>query len=355
MGRIYANTKLLNYPEKLAALRRGEITAPVHVRIKPTNACNHDCWFCAYRSGAVSLGEEMNVRDKIPPDRMAEIADDLVEMGVKAVTFSGGGEPLIYPRIDETVRRLAEGGVSVAALTNGSRLKGRVADAFATHATWLRVSIDGWDGPSYAKYRGASEDAFEEVMANLAAFSRLGSPCVLGASIIVDRDNAAHIRHLAGRLKDAGVNHAKVSPCIVSNEAAENDAYHDPIRGVARAQIAEAARDLNDGRFTVVDHYHEMGELFPKDYDSCPFAQYLTVIAADLKVYTCQDKAYTAGGLLGSIAERRFKDFWFSDENRQALNAVDPSRHCRHHCVAEPKNRLLHEVLTIDAAHAAFV
>jgi 2-iminoacetate synthase ThiH len=56
MGRIYSDIKVLNYPEKLAALREGRITAPVHVRLKPTNVCNHNCWFCAYRSGNVSLG-----------------------------------------------------------------------------------------------------------------------------------------------------------------------------------------------------------------------------------------------------------------------------------------------------------
>ena len=84
----------------------GEVRAPVHIRIKPTNVCNHDCYFCAYRSQDMSLGEDMDKRDRIPREKMLEIADDLVAMGVEAVTFSGGGEPLIYPHLVETIERL---------------------------------------------------------------------------------------------------------------------------------------------------------------------------------------------------------------------------------------------------------
>ena len=46
--------------------------------------------------GDLQLGEEIDVRDSIPEDKMNEIVDDLVKMDVKAVTFSGGGEPFLY-------------------------------------------------------------------------------------------------------------------------------------------------------------------------------------------------------------------------------------------------------------------
>ncbi len=81
----------------------------------------------------------------------------------------------------------------------------------------------------------------------------------------------------------------------------------------------------------------------------------LTIIGADLGVYSCQDKAYTPTGRLGSIAGRRFRDFWFSPENERALAAIDPSIHCRHHCVASAKNELINEFLSLAADHAAFV
>lgn len=352
--RVYSDTKVLRYPDRLAALAAGREVAPVHVRIKPTNVCNHDCYFCAYRSDNVSLGEDMNPLDKISRAKMAEIVEDLIAMEVHAVTFSGGGEPLLYPHIAETVTRLAEGGIKIGTLTNASRLRGNVAKALSAHATWVRVSIDGWDGSSYARYRGIDEDAFSKVMDNLGAFGALGGPCTLGASIIVDEANADHIRELVRTLKGQGVRHAKISPCIVSNDGRVNDAYHAQFSDTVREQI-ERARELEDERFAIVDHYHHEPENFDKPHMWCPVLNFLTVIGADCMVYACQDKAYTKDGMLGSIADRRFRDFWFSEEAAARRGAINPTRDCPHHCVADAKNALLHDYLAADPAHAAFV
>jgi len=354
MARLYSNLKFLRYGDRLAALADRRLVAPVHVRIKPINRCNHNCWYCAYRADNLTLGEGMRLDDRIPTAKMFEIVDDLVGMGVQAVTFSGGGEPLLYKELPQVVERLAAGGVKVAALTNGSNLKGAMADAFARHGTWLRVSLDAWDDDSYVASRGAPAGAFTKLIANLRAFAARDTACVLGISLIVGKANHARIADLCARLKDAGVNHVKISGAVVSNDVGQNNLYHARIAEETARQIA-AAKSLDDHRFTIVDHYHELEGRFDKDYHSCPFLQFLTVIGADSRVYSCQDKAYTEGGLLGSIAERSFKEFWYSPENHTRLYGIDPSRSCRHHCVAHQKNVVLSEFLSTDTDHARFV
>jgi hypothetical protein len=72
-------------------------------------------------------------------------------------------------------------------------------------------------------------------------------------------------------------------------------------------------------------------------------------------VYTCQDKAYTNSGLLGSIRERSFAEFWAGDDLRQALLRLNPSCDCRHHCVAHAKNLMLLDYLQADRDHLDFV
>ena len=95
MGSLYTPFKIFHYQEKLDSLLREINTTlpPLHIRIKPTNVCNHNCWYCAYRASDLQLGQDMNVCDAIPEVKMLEIVDDIVGMGVQAVTFSGGGEP----------------------------------------------------------------------------------------------------------------------------------------------------------------------------------------------------------------------------------------------------------------------
>jgi MoaA/NifB/PqqE/SkfB family radical SAM enzyme len=350
----YSNLKMFGFPDRLTAIAAGGVPAPVHVRIKPINHCNHGCWYCAYRVDQLQLGEGMDLKDRLPDAKLFEIADDLVAMGVEAVTFSGGGEPLLHKALPAVVERLAAGGIRVATLTNGANLKGRMADVFARHGTWVRVSIDAWDDASYARSRNVKEGEFSRVIENIRAFAARGSRCVLGASFIVGRDNVDRLEEACALLKDAGVHHVKLSAAIVSNDVAENNAYHRAFAARAAEQIAQV-QALADARFSIADHYHEMDGRFAKPYASCPFARLLTVIGADGMVYFCQDKAYTEAGSLGSIEDRRFRDFWFSAENKARLSALNPSRDCNHHCVAHAKNLALTEYLGLDPAHAGFV
>ncbi len=355
MATLYSNLKFLQYAGHIEALRAGRVAAPVHVRIKPINRCNHSCWYCAYRADQLQLGEGMNLDDKIPEDKMAEIVDDLIAMGVKAVTFSGGGEPLLYKPLPGVVERLGQAGVRVASLTNGANLRGSMAEAFARWGTWIRVSLDSWDDATYAKARSISDGQFSKLLDNIRAFSVRGSKCVLGISFIIGRDNHEHVFDVCQLLKAAGVNHVKLSGAVVANDLRANNLYHREFAPAVTAQIRRARQELNDGRFSVIDHYHELDELFEKSYSSCPFLQFLTVIGADCAVYTCQDKAYTESGLLGSIRDRSFREFWFSEENRRKLYGLDPSVACRHHCVAHGKNLAINEVLALDPDHACFV
>lgn len=355
MGLLYTKMKVFHYKDKLDSLPKdGDILPPLHVRIKPTNACNHNCAYCAYRAENLQLGQDMDVADAIPRDKMAEIVEDLIEMKVGAVTFSGGGEPFVYPYLLETAQALKAGGVKVASLTNGSRLSGELAEFFAHEGSWLRVSLDGYDDASYAKYRGVKEGAFTRLMENMAAFKKLGGSCYLGVSLIVDAGNQAHVYDLLSRLRDTGVNSVKVSPCIIDNDGAANNEYHRPFFDSVSEQVAKAKATLDGDDFLVYDAYHELDEKFTKPYASCPYCQILPVIGADQNLYPCQDKAYNLEeGLLGTMKDKRFKELWFSDKNR--FFRIDPSVHCNHHCVANAKNLLIHEYLGTDPGHMEFV
>ena len=354
MTTLYSSLKFLRFADNLEALSEGRVVAPVHIRVKPTNHCNHNCWYCAYRTDDLTLGNEMREQDSIPTDKMLALAHEFVEMGVKAVTFSGGGEPLLYKPLPKVIDILAEGGIRVAALTNGSNLKGRVADAFAQHGTWIRISVDAWNDESYVKSRGARQNDFSRLIDNIRAFTERDTRCVLGVSFIVGHDNHQRIAEVCALFKDCGVNHVKLSGAVVSNDAAGNNSYHRSIKAEVTRQI-DIAGPLANETFTILNHYHDLEGRFEKHYHTCPFLQFLTVIGADQNVYTCQDKAYTESGRMGSIADTTFKAFWFSDENQHFLKSFDPSVQCGHHCVSHAKNLAIHEYLSLDHEHSYFV
>jgi Fe-coproporphyrin III synthase len=354
MDDVYSKLKFLRFRDQLEALENGHVAPPVHVRIKPMNPCDHDCWYCAYHDENLQLGNLMEYKDRLPREKMMEIADDLAEMGVKAVTFSGGGEPLIYPHIAEAANRLGKSGIKLATLTNGSHLHEDIAEAFARYGTWIRVSIDGWNAESYAKIRNVKLTEFDMVINNMRNFANLNSSCILGINYVIDNQNYGHVLEFTKLMKDVGVNHMKIMGVLVSNDGRESNQYHDTFRESVYSQI-EQAKLLEDGKFKIIDHYHEFPERFDKDYQTCPSMQFLTIIGADSKVYSCHDKAYTELGLLGSIENRRFKDFWYSEENKKRLKEINPSKDCQHHCAEHKRNLMLHEYMNVDQGHMEFV
>ncbi len=351
---IYNNNKFLYYPGTLYAYLKHEVVAPTHIRIKPINHCNHNCWYCAYRNNSLQLGDDIELKDSIPEYKMDEIVSDVIGMGVRAVTFSGGGEPLLYKSLPRHIEKLAKAGVKVAALSNGSNLKGTMAEAFSKYGTWIRISMDAWDDLSYTKARGVPDGSFSKLMRNMSLFVKTGTECVLGASFIIGKENHQHIYDVCEKLKDIGVDHVKLSGVVVGNSADESNHYHKEIYNEVSAQI-EKSIVLNDKKFSVVNHYHQLEGRFNKDYDSCPYLMYLTVIGADSAVYTCQDKAYTKSGLLGSLKDRSFKELWFSPENNEKLFKFNPSVKCNHHCVTHLKNLSIFDFVDNKNKHTDFV
>lgn len=83
---------------------------PLTCHILLTTACNYDCEGCFYRRD--------ESRD-IPFDRLVPLLEDLASEGVKSIAF-GGGEPTLYPRINEAVHVAKKLGFYVAVTTNGA-------------------------------------------------------------------------------------------------------------------------------------------------------------------------------------------------------------------------------------------
>lgn len=355
MANKYSNLKIFHYKEKLDSLSSdtNEIKAPIHIRIKPTNVCNHNCWYCAYKVDNLQLGQDMVEKDFIPEQKMMEIINDCKDMGVKAITFSGGGEPFTYRYFSQTIKKLIEKNISFASLTNGSRLNGEIAELFALNATWLRVSIDGYDDESYAKARDVKVGEFSKLIQNMKDFIAIKDrTCNLGVSFIIDNTNYTKIYEFSKLMKEVGVDSIKLSGCVVENKGEKNNEYHKPFYDEAKELSQKAKDELEDENFEVFDSYHYLENKFDKDYTWCPYSQILPVIGADLNIYPCQDKAYNLdNGLVGTIKDKSFKEFWFNDKNK--FFKINPSIDCQNHCVANSKNQMILDYLDIE--HLGFV
>ncbi len=356
MANKYSKYKIFHFKDKIDSLSQdsGKILPPINIRIKPTNVCLHNCWYCSYRLDDVQLGQDMVEKDYIPRDKMMEIIDDCESMGVKAITFSGGGDPFYYKYLLDTIKKLSTTSIKFSSLTNGVLLKGEIAKLFSKYGTWVRISIDGWDDKSYSEYRGIKEGEFSKVIENLKNFKKLNGKCALGVSLVVDAKNFEHVYEIIEKVKNAGVDSIKVSPCVISNKGIENNNYHKPLYDTVQMQLEKAKNNFETESFEIFNSYHFSQNEFDKDYDWCPFMQILPVIGADLNVYPCHDKAYNLdNGLLGSIKEKSFKNFWMNDKDK--FFKINPSKVCNNRCVPDEKNKMIIDYLNVDKDHLDFL
>lgn len=356
MASKYSKYKIFHFKEKIDSLPRevNTILPPINIRIKPTNVCLHHCWYCSYRLEDVQLGQDMVEKDFIPREKMMEIIDDCIDMGVKAITFSGGGDPFYYKYLLDAVQKLATSPIKFSALTNGAKLNGELAKVFAEHGTWLRISIDGWDDQSYSEYRGIKDGEFTKVLENMKNFKALGGPCSLGVSLVVDAKNFEHVYEVIAKVHEIGVDSIKISPCVISNSGEENNRYHEALFQTVQKQITRAKSDFESDNFEIFNSYHFSENEFDKTYGWCPFLQVLPVIGADLNVYPCHDKAYNLeNGLMGSIKEVSFKEFWMNDKEK--FFKINPSKVCNNRCVPDEKNKMLIDYLNVDRGHLDFL
>jgi len=353
MKGVYSSAKIAFHPEKLKALAEGRITAPLYVRIKPTNKCNHRCFYCSYDPDfGYLLSEKKEQQDEISREKMMEILDDFKNMGVKAITYSGGGEPLVYPYIVECLKKNFDDGIDVSIITNGQLLNGKRAELLAK-SKWVRVSADSDTPEVFTSIRRIPEKAFYELEENLRNFAKIkNTECEFGINFVIHEKNANRVFSSAKYFKNLGLNHIRFSPVFIPKgykDCPEGSAkYHEPFKDSVKQQIKEAKK-LEDENFKVYDFYEtdfDSALVCKRVYPKCFMMQIVPVIAANSCVYFCHDKAYSDSGLLGSIKNRSFKDLWFSEEAKKIFDEFDPIKGCRHHCTADSRNISIQEMLT---------
>lgn len=349
----YSDFKIFCHPEKMKDILDGVRTAPLYVRIKPTNICNQNCYYCVYANDKVIDNRAVNRRESISWDKMKEIINDLSEMGTKAITFSGGGEPLCYQYIYDTLDLVKEKGIDFAMISNGQALNDRACEALSD-AKWIRISLDSINPEMYKKIRGV--DTFPTVISNIEHFAKLKSAnCVLGVNYVVTQDNYKGVYEICKILADAGADNIKFSPLMVKGTIPE---YHAQIKKDVEEQIARAKSDLSGNCFTIIDKYtndESLNKEFKKAYSHCCIKEIFTVIGADSKVYYCHQRAYTEQGCIGSLENHSFKQLWFSEETTEKFRKMDAVKECNFRCVFDERNQLLNDLINMDKNHINFI
>lgn len=96
-----------------------------------TNKCNKDCTYCfrELEENALSLEQNLSIMKK------------LYNAGVTHITFAGG-EPLMYPNLEELLQYGRQIGMEMSLITNGSILRSITLDKYLPYLNRITFSVD---------------------------------------------------------------------------------------------------------------------------------------------------------------------------------------------------------------------
>ncbi len=133
--------------------------------IELTTRCNLSCRHC-FRNTMMEPFSDM-------PRALAEkILRDLALLGVKRLVFTGFGEPLVYPYIDEILQQARSLGFGIVLNTNGMLLDKHI-DVVANYVDTLIVSVEAGEEDLYREIRRGA--VLSKVVENLELLNRFRS------------------------------------------------------------------------------------------------------------------------------------------------------------------------------------
>ena len=150
--------KLASRWEDIQSIKSGQFPYPKSLTMFVSEVCNLKCKGCNSKTIHKKNGL-MNF------NLFKEIVDDFVYHGGQAVSFEGGGEPMMHTQIEYMINYLISKRIRIGMITNGT-----IFNDILYRLDWLRVSIHGPNDKLYKKMTGV--DCLPKVKENLKRLMR---------------------------------------------------------------------------------------------------------------------------------------------------------------------------------------
>ncbi|MAF13899.1 MAG: hypothetical protein CMI53_03330 [Parcubacteria group bacterium] len=289
-------------------LKTGD-NVPVLIEISPTNYCNAKCPWCFY--GGTHSGDGIN------KDVMLRTLSDMASMGIKAISWTGGGEPTLHPNINEFNETAHKLGFSQGLFTNAlSYEKNRINPEFYD---WIRISLtekfmDGIDRKLLKEYTS--------------------SKTPIGICLNVTEESYPKAYEYAKQAKELGVYYFQVRPALAKT--------YDKQKNL---EIPYKLKELEDENFKIIlSEYKFEDATKPRTYDTCYGHNFCPVIDFRGDVNVCMYKLGKEPYIFGNLNEHSFLDIWKSDKRKKIKACKLVDNDCQVCCKDHEINKLLYHI-----------
>jgi len=333
-------------------------TSPVLVEVDPSNACNHGCYFCI--SSYIHLPESRHLetfdRSQMPQDMMMTLCQDLIDMDVRAINWTGGGEPTLNRHTKEAIKLVGDNSeIKMGMFTNGTLFdRWDMFDVLVDYMTWVRISVDAGGREAYNSIRRAKDnDDWDKMVSNLDTLIKVnnskGRKLDLGVGFVITPDTYEGILGFAQHFVDLDIDYCQFKPEVVNREREggiqrDIDFWNDKVE-----PLLEKAKAILGDKFQIngykLDDLENDPSFYGRNYKKCLGSQIQPLVGADGHVYVCTNHRGYKQYSYGHLGDKSFKEIWHDlDTRRKIMHQIDDVEcfsNCTKLCKPHESNKIL--------------
>lgn len=180
------------------------------MQVESALSCNLRCIMCPWKDFRKEAGPQAVMSQEVWESLRPHLKE------VQSVDFTGGGEPLLQPRLAEWIADAKSAGCETGVLTNGVLLNEQMAKKLVEAGlNWICVSIDGASREAYEGIRQGAK--FEKVCENLANIANLRAndiPLIMINFVMMSR-NFNQLEDIVRLAAQLGVDQLNFKQCEV--------------------------------------------------------------------------------------------------------------------------------------------
>ncbi|MEK0368726.1 MAG: radical SAM protein [Nitrosopumilus sp.] len=330
------NPILIHY-DSIKKLQKGEMVNPYFVDLQPSNKCNQNCKGCPYRNilhhDGIMLSE----------GKLTKIVNDLMDFGVKAFDFCGGGEPMTLSYLPNVWNLIKNRKGYYALITNGTIMNGNIIKQLAEQATYVRFSFEASTEKVYCEYKRVGVLHWYKLLQNVERLIKIRdvikSDCEIGIKFAIGESlkGADHYRNALSLFKSLHPNNIQFKAL---RHKPEELSLRDREREQALLWIVFQDEDPNFVHSWIIPWTDE-------DIPQCWLNPLHTVVDENGNVYICCYFYYRREEhCLGNMLDRPIKEIWYDSQHEEKIKEIS-KRACakvdckffRHHKLVEQNSK----------------
>lgn len=336
--------KLLN-PEKAIwpyRERKGKTSlAPFSLELHLTSFCNYNCYHCSYQN-------RRSNRLVINESSIKTLVADIIDLGIKGVYWSGGGEPTTIKDFPAYIEEISNSKTEQALITNGLLIHDQWI-SLLKRFNYVAISFQASKNETYEKITG--HNLRDKLYSNVRKLRGVLEDTILGARCVINRYNYKEIGQIYNDAKDLGFDYLIFIPAVDYEGRGDVELNIEE-----KKHLKDKIKDLElhlDDSFTNLKQIVNQGVSHYKQGEKGGFPCYANHIRAttfinyDGGVWLCQPHIGKPEYCIGNINRHRFKEIWNSERHCEVMELLDEEHKrgdCRN-CRSIAYNKVLHNYI----------